>query len=208
MGKKKINQIEPNRLIEQGKRLERCLERANMKQCVLAEKAYYSSGYISELKRGAKGITSDNADRFAPILGVRREYLLLQDDYMTFEDMISGMIGKREEIDAASFGLLDALGYRFGDVMQQPDGSHKSMHRPYSRITINKQIDEYSHDDTDAEILEKAHDAPPVRYYVVTAPDGERFQVEQEDFMRIIDDISDFARFRIQQARQHYFRHR
>lgn len=212
--KQEKSTVSGRKYAEQGRRLKECLKRADMKQTELKERLEEVFGeklaiqFISNIATGRKQIPRHRIDDFASILNVRSEYLLLKDDYMTLKDMISDMIGKQEEIDEASFGLLDALGYRFGDVMQKPDGSHESMHRPYSRITINKQIDEWSHEDTDAEILEKAHNAPPVRYFVVTSPGGERFQIEQEDFKRIINDISDFARFKIEQARQHYFRHK
>ena len=161
---------------EQGRRLQKCLDRMGMSQAQLARKlSDKPNGHmwpqtIGYVIRGERNIPGYRIDEFASVLGVRREYLLLQDDYMTFGDMFFDKHNKGTEIYTASFNLLSALGYRFGGTP-----------------------------------LEKAHNEPPVRYIVVTPPGGGRFQIKQEDFNRIIDDVSDYARFRMQQAK---IRHR
>ena len=182
---RKINLYQFN-VNEQGNRLKKCLEHADMKQCQLAEKANFTPQYISNIVNGSKRITFQNAVVFADILGVRHQYLLLKDGFMTEAERVSTL---------PCVDFLSALGYHIQDLEPQPDGTYKSMHRPYSKIIINKQIDAYSRDDTDEEILEKAHAAVPERILVITDPTGKRIQVTQNELLRIARNIQDYARF-------------
>lgn len=205
-----------NRFIEQGKRLKKCLDRAGMKQKDLADEMkrlhnrdnsqpyVISPQFIYKMIHGIAGIPAHHIDDLAEILCVRREYLLLRSDYMTEEERLHDIGSASDDnADSLCFDLLASLGYQIQDTEKQPDGGYASMHRPYCQITINKRIDEYSRDDTDEEILKKAHDAPPVRIYKITTPDGKRIQVTQTDLRNIITNIQAFARFQIETINPH-----
>lgn len=191
------------RFTEQGDRLRKCLSHAGMKQKELAEKLILPPQFISDIVRGVKGLPAMHIDQIAEILHVRREYLQLRSDYMTEDEKIHDICSKRSEADSLCFSLLAALGYQIQDTELQSDGSYSSMHRPYCQITINKKIDDFSRDDTDAEILEKAHAASPIRIYKVTTPDGKRIQVKQTELQNIVKAIQSFARFQIESINQY-----
>lgn len=196
-----------DRFIRQGTRLQECLNHAGMKQKDLVEEMkkrhnsetnVISPAFVSDMVRGVKGIPAHHIDDIADILHVRREYLLLRSDYMTEEDRIHDICSKRSASDSICFDLIAALGYQIQEEELQPDGSYASMHRPYCSITINKKIDDFSRDDTDAEILEKAHNATPIRIYKITTPDGKRIQVTQSDLRILVKGIKAFVRFQIE----------
>lgn len=214
---KKLTKDRTVKFIESGDRLRKCLLHAGMKQkdLVLEMKRRHheydpdtnviSPAFVSDMVRGVKGIPAHHIDEIADILHVRREYLQLKSDYMTEDERIHDICSKRSEADSLCFSLLAALGYQIQDTELQPDGSYSSMHRPYCQITINKKIDDFSRDDTDAEILEKAHAASPIRIYKITTPDGKRIQVKQTELQNIVKAIQSFARFQIDNIEQYQF---
>ena len=200
---------------ESGDRLRKCLLFAGMKQkdLVLEMKIRYheydpdlnviSPAFVSDMVRGKKGIPARHIDDIADILHVRREYLQLKSDYMTENERIHDICSKRSEADSLCFSLLAALGYQIQDTELQPDGSYSSMHRPYCQITVNKKIDDFSRDDTDAEILEKAHAASPIRIYKIITPDGKHIQVKQTELQNIVKAIQSFTCFQIESINQY-----
>lgn len=212
---KKTNEDRKNRFTEQGNRLLKCLNRAGMKQKDLADEMkrrhnitspdlfVISPQFVYKMVHGIAGIPAHHIDEIADILHVRREYLLLRSDYMTEEERLHDIGSARAAADSLCLDLLASMGYQIQDTEKQPDGGYASMHRPYCQITINKRIDKYSQDDTDEEILKKAHDAPPVRIYKITTPDGKRIQVTQTDLRNIITNIQTFARFQIETINPH-----
>ena len=197
-----------NRFREQGERLKKCLSYAQMKQKDLSDRLYqeYKTSvapqFISDIVRGVKGLPAHHVDEMSEILHVRRDYLLLKSDYMTDEERINAICRTRSERDSLCFDLLASMGYRIEDLEPQPDGSYSSMHRPYSQITINKKIDDFSRDDTDEEILKKAHDSHPVRIFRIITPTGKRIQVTQADLLGIVKSIQSFAQFQIENQYQ------
>lgn len=56
------------------------------KKETLAQKAGYSPEYIARLFSGERRVSDEAAKNLALSLGVREEYLLGKDDYMTIED--------------------------------------------------------------------------------------------------------------------------
>ncbi|MCC8127128.1 MAG: helix-turn-helix domain-containing protein [Clostridiales bacterium] len=180
---------------EQGKRLKSCLTRKNKTQKWLSEATYISQQTISKIINGESRLTNENALLFSRALNVRLDYLLLEDDYMTDVDRFKAIAQSRNEKDIACYALIDALGYKIIDMKMNPDGSKSSMHKPLKQVRINK-------DDTDEQILEKVHDAPFVRYYIIENPEGKRTQVDMEDMLKIQMAIKDYAVFQLEQPFQ------
>lgn len=58
----------------------------SMSRAEIAEKAGYSPEYISRLFSGERRISDEAAKVLSPILGIREDYLLGKDTYMTEED--------------------------------------------------------------------------------------------------------------------------
>ena len=54
-------------------------------------------------------------------------------------------------------------------------------------------------DDTDEQILEKAHDAEPVRYYIIEDPEGRRAHINLDDLIRMEQAIRDYTIFQLEQ---------
>lgn len=198
MKTEKNNQIKEDRFIEQGTRLGKCLKYAGKKQKELAEILFVSPTLISDIICGKKGIPAAHIDQIAEYLNVKREYLQLKSEYMTEEQRISDICSERSKTTELCFELLDSLGYRILDTEQQADGSYSSMHRPYCQITVNKKIDDFSRDDTDTEILEKARAAVPVRVYRIITPSGKHIQATQAQLTGIAKSILSFASFQIE----------
>ena len=68
---------------ECGKRLKDLLNEREIKQYAFAEMVYCSSAYISNIIKGKKPLTIENAINFSKVLKVRYEYLLCEDDFKT-----------------------------------------------------------------------------------------------------------------------------
>ena len=88
---------------------------------------------------------------------------------------------------------MEALGYKFIDLKVNPDGSKESMHRRFKYLKINT-------NDTDEQILDKAHNAPAVRYYLIEDPKGRRAQINIDDVIRMQKSIRDYAVFQLEQS--------
>lgn len=178
---------------EQGLRLKKCLEYKKMTQKQLAEKTHISQQTISTIINGKTRLTDENARIFSQVLDINREYLLLESDYMTDSDHIKAVAESNVNQDIACFTLMQSLGYKFIDMKINKDGTKESMHKRYKYLRIND-------DDTDDQILSKAHSAIPVRYFIIEAPDGKRAHIEIDDFNRIKNSIMNFATFQLDQS--------
>lgn len=181
----------------QGEHLKKSLAYAKMNQTQLAETGFASKQLISNIINERAPLTADNAYKFARVLGVRPEYLLMESEYMTESERIKSISAYNNRASSLCCELIEALGYRIIDTKTNPDGSSESMHRPYSRITINKSIDAYSSNDSDNDILQKARESIPVRIYVIESPSGKRAEIEMEEFHRMIKYILNFIEFQL-----------
>jgi len=188
----------------QGEHLKKSLSYAKMNQKQLADTGFASKQLISNIINERAPLTPDNAYKFARVLGVRPEYLLMESEYMTESERIKSISAYNNKASSLCIELIEALGYRIIDMKTNPDGISESMHRPYSRITINKSIDAYSSDDSDSDILQKAREAIPVRIYVIESPSGKRVDIEMEEFQRIIKSILNFTEFQLDAPFHHF----
>ena len=152
---------------KRGKRLADSMKYAQMSGVTLAHEVnkYYASHSltatksmsqqkISTIVKGRVSLKKDDAELFAKILNVKVEYLLLESDYMTDCEHIQAVAQSNVNEDIACYTFMEALGYKFIDLHTNPDGSEESMHRRFKYLKVNI-------DDTDEQILDKAHNTPP-----------------------------------------------
>ena len=190
---------------KRGKRLADSMEYAQMNGVTLAQevnKYYASHGLtatktmsqqkISTIVTGRVSLKKEDAEIFARILNVKVEYLLLESDYMTEDEHIHAVAQSNVKEELACYALMEALGYKFIDLKVNPDGSKESMHKRYKYLKINK-------DDIDEQILDKAHNTPPVRYFIIEDPDGRCAHIETDDLFRMQKAIRDYAVFQLEQ---------
>lgn len=72
---------------ECAQRLDALMNELNIKAPTLAKLAHYSPQQINSLRRNSRSMTADAAHAIAPILGVRPEYLLCEDNCKTSEEI-------------------------------------------------------------------------------------------------------------------------
>lgn len=173
---------------EQGKRLKECIKYRNKTQKWLSEAAHISQPTISDIINGKVRLTEQNVLLFSKVLDVRPEYLLLESDYMTEQDRISAICGNDIEINETCFSLIEALGYKIIDLEESSTGTYTSIHRDYKKVNILV-------DDTSDRILDRVKNTPPVRVYILKNPSGRKSYIEQEELLRIIKNISEYAKF-------------
>ena len=112
---------------------------------------------------------------------------------MTEHEYIYAVAQSNVKEELACFAFMEALGYKFIDLKVNPDGSKESMHRRFKYLKINT-------NDTDEQILDKAHNAPAVRYYLIEDPKGRRAQINIDDVIRMQKSIRDYAVFQLEQS--------
>lgn len=191
---------------KRGKRLADSMEYAQMNGVTLAQevnKYYASHGLtatktmsqqkISTIVTGRVSLKKEDAEIFARILNVKVEYLLLESDYMTEHEHIHAVAQSNVKEELACYTFMEALGYKFIDLKVNSDGSKESMNRRFKYLKINT-------DDTDEQILDKAHNAPAVRYYLIEDPEGRRAQINIDDMIRMQKAIRDYAVFQLEQS--------
>lgn len=174
---------------ESGKRLKQAIKHAKTTQSNLASATYTSQQTISKIINGAAPLTLDKAQIFAQFLNVRWQYLACQDAFMTDRDRFRTMVGITSDIQTACYTLIAALGYEIVSMKELDDGSHVSMHRPYKDIRIRSGAPE-------DEIISLVDVTPEVRIYQIKGPDGHIAEVEDQEFIRLWQDIESFVRFK------------
>jgi len=183
---------------EQGKRLKAALQHAKMTQAELSEKCYISQQSISKIVNNKAPLTIENAHSFSQVLGVRYQYLLSMDGFMTEADRHRTLIDLTVQIKNECFSLVSALGYTIIDMEESDDGSRNSMHRPYKCIKVRDGA-------SDDEILRTADVTPCVRIFKIKSPDGRIAQIEQDDYMKMWQNIEDYARFQCEKQFERYY---
>lgn len=78
---KQIQELERKK----GKRLQECRKRKGLTQEELAEKAFFSTNYVSMLERGTKAIDWDKAIMFSKLLDISPSFLMCETDIMKNE---------------------------------------------------------------------------------------------------------------------------
>jgi len=188
MDKEKLNQ-------RRCERLSQYIYTHNLKSKDIADSANYTPQYISEIKRGKATPTLEAWNRIANALHIKVEYLLCESDFPTEEERIAATHRNRTDRDAAVYSLIESLGYEIISMKTNEDGTKESMHRPFSRITINKSIDEFSFDDSEEKILEKAKNSIPTRIFILKAPSGKQTYIEMDELIQLEKNIRDYAKF-------------
>ena len=181
---KRKNEIKDN----QGLRLKTALKYAQMTQAELSQKSYISQQSISKIVNNKAPLTVENAHAFAQILGVRYQYLLSIDGFITEKEKWKTKIDLTVKIKSECFALVAALGYTIIDMEENEDGTLSSMHRPNKIISIRDNAPE-------DEILSIARVSPCVRVYKIKSPDGRIAQIEDTEFLRLWQNIEEYARF-------------
>lgn len=94
--------------LECGRRLKNALKKMDVLQKDFADMVHFTQQYISDICRGVKPMTYENAYNFGKILGVRQEYLLALDDYMTESEMKEKQVSSLYESIGTFFTSPDA----------------------------------------------------------------------------------------------------
>lgn len=165
---------------EQGERLKKCLERIGKTQAQLSAETYISQQTISKIINGKTALSRDNAVLFSRALNVRLEYLLLESECMTTEDIILATGELLGGIDSACNALIEALGYKIINSGERDDRK---------KITVYLK-------DTPESISKRIETTIPDRIVILETPSGKRRGFESEEIDRMIKDIVDYVRFR------------
>lgn len=99
------NKLNPNC----GVRLRECREAIGMTQKQLADAIHTTYQSISNIERGVRRLTVENARLAARVLGVRMEYLLCEDDIKSISDYPIEKFRANEELDNHLLQVLDGL---------------------------------------------------------------------------------------------------
>lgn len=83
---------------------------AQQKRADIAEKAGYTPEYLSRLISGERRVSDEAARNLALVLGVREEYLICKDDYITDEDY-QKVLDTTNSIGKAISQVANILGY-------------------------------------------------------------------------------------------------
>ena len=104
MEQEKLNKI-------RAERLRKCIDNSGKNDKDIAKEAGYTPQHISNLVRGKKTLTTDTARILSRVLGVRMEYLLYEDNYMTETEKISSEISNLKDVSINICNVLDNKGY-------------------------------------------------------------------------------------------------
>ena len=126
---------------EQGECLKRCLERIGKTQAQLSAETYISQQTISKIINGKTALSRDNAVLFSRALNVRLEYLLLESEYMTTEDLIYANGKLLNTIDSACIALIEALGYKITVDKERGDYKEISVYPKDTPESISRRIE-------------------------------------------------------------------
>lgn len=178
-----------------GERLKQCIIDANMTQVELASASGFTQQYVSNIVVGKKPMTVKAASVFSKLLGVRQEYLLLEDDYKTQREFW----GKRRSIfkkrDDIAMQLLNLCGYEpvcdFIENWEElgldkqiygpfPDGDNAGKHVPLELDTKTRHSTE------------------------LIAPNGKHFYCDTEDIAILSYELIEYIYFRMGQLESKY----
>lgn len=108
MKKRKTREIDER----QGPRLKQCLDIARINQAELSRRVDITQQHINYLANNKKAFSQDSAQKIANALGVRKEYLLCEDDYRTEKEYQQAVFADFRRDEAAFLTLL----YRVGNI--------------------------------------------------------------------------------------------
>ena len=93
-----------------GIRLRECREEAGLTQKQLADEIHTTYQNISNIERGVRRLTADNARAAANVLGIRMEYLLCEDDFKDYDEYNKSIVEDISEKDHKIIFLERVLG--------------------------------------------------------------------------------------------------
>lgn len=146
--------------LKSGLRLKAALKRFGIKQKTIAKQLNYQENSISMICRGDRNLSPANAEKICEVIpGLRVEYLLCMDDYMTENEYFEAL----KEIEAFNEGfnepdivrlLLKKYGYTF-DMDPTEEGTDCYICRngmPIARCSMNE-ADRFEQDICDFALL-------------------------------------------------------
>lgn len=109
---------EKKKYVNLGKRLKEEAKRHNEKNVTMAYiLSYKNANTISEFYSGNRKLSDDRYEILCKRWGVRKEYLMCEDEWRTAEDMLIGISIKDIESFRLSIKYIESLGYRVRDIM-------------------------------------------------------------------------------------------
>ena len=155
---------------------------------------------ISNIIHQTSAMTYETACKLADALNVRKEYLLLMDDYMTAEDFPSAadIIYKRfqdsEKIKELCQALFDFLGYK---IIDNENGVY--IKASYKRLILETDtaIPQENKADLSKELVYHYETTTePYLTYIIT-PEGKKIITESKTLFELYNDVLQYTKFRI-----------
>jgi len=98
---------------KQGIRLSEVRKDMNITQEKLAELSNYSVQTISGIENGSRRMTLESATILAKVLRIRKEYLLCEDNYISFIEQIRHNLEANSKLFHSLENVIQSLGYIF-----------------------------------------------------------------------------------------------
>lgn len=148
----------------------------NYKRSDIAKLAGYSPEYLSRLVSGERRVSDEAAHNLAPALGVREEYLLLKDDYMTMDDYVKALS------ETNNIGILiSQLAMKHRYITTETTSlisSEEELNNSIHSFIIQHQ---YSYGEP---------------HYIINLSNNKFITINDEQFKTLCNDISDFVEFK------------
>lgn len=157
------------------------------KKETLAQKAGYSPEYIARLFSGERRVSDEAAKNLAISLGVREEYLLGKDDYMTSEDYQKVM----QKADSLA------------SVINQCALTNHFYYTGANPIDI---LEDMSFDEKTKAFITAAHSIN--QRTLLNLNDQYYINITDEEYKTLCDDISEYIQFKLQQLYNHRSKNR
>lgn len=186
---------------KQGDRLRECLRDKIMSQKELAEKSGYTPQHINNVISGTRNMSPQSAEVFANILEVRKEYLLCQDDYKTFNNIKEYVLKSLDTSNDAVVALLNLAGLHIAGSKIECENGDTFTTTNIPKICI-------SHEDIcrnggTVEICGKRHTPKSMKIYVEV--DEIKKEIPQEILHYLYEDITDYIKFKCNKFKDKYF---
>ena len=194
MANKKLNN-------EQGNRLRECLNAKGMTQKQLAEKSGYTPQHINNVIGGTRNMSPQSAEVFAEILEIRKEYLLCQDNFKTFNTITEYVCKSLDASNDAIITLLNFAGIHIAGGVIECESGDTFTTSNISKICI-PQEDIIGNGEA-VEICGELQTPKSMKIYVEV---GEmKKEIPQEILHYLYEDITDYIKFKCNKFKDKYF---